>query len=274
MVEALKASRRPIAISQYGVKALRDVGFSPLYWPHGVNPDVWYPRDKGAARERVGIARERFLVSFVGVNDSTPSRKGIPELLMAWQIFSSQHPDALLYLHTATHGNLPVAQNGGVRIDILMKTLGIDPNTVKIVDQYRYRSGIPHAELADVAAASDVLVLPTRGEGFGLPLIEFQRVGTPVITTHCCTGPELCFGGWLIEGEAEWNWQDCIVIKPGIVSIVECLEAALEDRDDPERRAMAIQGAREYDADGVFARYGVPVLNTIAEAVLDSIRVA
>lgn len=274
VVESLKGAKRPIAISQYGVSELRKVGFDPFYWPHAVDPAVWYLRDKDEARRALKLRDDLFLVSFVGVNDSTPSRKGIPEMLMAWQIFSASHPDALLYLHTAEHGNLAINSMGGVKIDVLMQTFGIDPKTVQIVDQYRYRTGIPASELANVAGASDVLLLPTRGEGFGLPLLEFQRAGCPVITTDTCTGPELCFSGWLISSEPEWSWQDAVVSKPGVVSIVEALEAAYDDRDNPARRARAVEGAREYDIDRVMSQYVAPVLRLIAEDVLDNIRVS
>lgn len=274
VVDALKAAKRPIAYAQYGVQELRRAGFDPYYIPHVVDPAVWYPRDKMTARDTIGFERDRFTVSFVGVNDSTPSRKGIPELLMAWQLFTERHPDALLYMHTALHGNLPVNSFGGVKIDVLMKTFGIDPETIELCDQYRYRTGIPHSELATIAAASDVLILPTRGEGFGLPLLEFQRVGTPVITTNCCTGPELCFSGWLVDGEPEWSVQDCIVTKPGVASIVDALEAAFEERNNPARRIKAIEGARDYDVDTVVAKYALPVMDLIAEEILDTLKIA
>lgn len=274
VVDALKSAKRPIAIAQYGVQELRRAGYDPYYIPHVVDPAVWYPRDKQRARAAINFANERFMVSFVGVNDSTPNRKGIPELLMAWQIFTERHPDALLYLHTAEHGNLPVSNIGGVRIDVMLKTFGINPQTVHMVEQYRYRTGIPHSELANIAAASDVFILPTRGEGFGLPLLEFQRVGTPVITTNCCTGLELCFSGWLVDGEPEWSVQDCVVTKPGVASIVDALEAAYAERDNPQRRAKAIEGARAYDVDTVMAKYALPVMELIAEEILDTLKIA
>jgi len=274
IVEVLKACQRPLAISRYGESELRRVGYNPIYWPHAIDPAIWYPRDKAKVRETLGIKPEQFLVSFVGVNDSVVSRKGIPELLMAWQIFSSQNPNALLYMHTATHGNLPVSASGGVRIDKIIETFGINPDTVKIVDQYRYRTGIPASELAAIASASDVLVLPSRGEGCGMPLIEFARVGTPAITTNFAGGAEHAYGGWLVDGQPEWNWQNALQMTIDIPALVEALEMARDDRNNPKRRAAAIDGARQHDIENVMSRYALPAMNMIAEHVLSYAAVA
>ncbi len=273
VAEHLKAAQRPIAMSRFGLEQMRDAGFDPYYVPHAVDPNIWRPGDKATARQSLNVPQDVFWVAFVGVNDSVPSRKGLPELLAAWAVFSQRHTDARLYLHTAANGNLPTGAVNGVSTPQIMRTFGIDPRTVVMVDQYRYKTGIPTAELAAMAQASDVLVLPTRGEGFGLPLLEFQRVGCPVITTDFATGPELCFGGWLVEHEPAWSWQSAIHAKPGIASIVEALEAAYADRDNPARKARAIEGAREYDVDVVMSRYFAPALRDIAERILDEVQV-
>lgn len=274
VVEHLQSCIRPIAMSQYGVNALREKDFDPLYMPHAIDPAIWHPMDKQWARFELGISQSAFLATFVGVNDSTPSRKGIPELLMAWQIFSQKYQDVQLYMHTSKIGNLPINGMGGVDIEVLLSALQIDKNTVRFPDPYRYATGIPAAHLAKIAAASDVLVLPSRGEGFGLPALEFQRVGCPVILNNFSTGPELCFSGWLIDGEPEWSWQNAFVQKPGVASLVEALETARQEKDNPARKATAIDRAREYDIDNVIARYTLPVMQTISETVLDKVKVA
>lgn len=266
---ALKSARLPIAISQFGQQQLKNAGFDSYYVPHGVDPTVWYPQDKRQAKQNIGVKPDAFMASFVGVNDSIPSRKGIPELLTAWSIFSQAHPDAGLYMHTSQQGNLPQSATGGVRIDLLLETFGINPDTVKFVDQYRYKTGMPARELAYIASASDVLVLPTRGEGFGLPLIEFQRCGCPVITTDFGAGAELCASGWLVEYEPDWGWQSAIAAKPSVTSLVERLEEAYGERNNPARRKEAEHFASQYDIDKVMSRYMIPTIRSIGEVLLD-----
>lgn len=274
VMSALSAAPQVIAMSQFGVNELKKAGRNALYAPLAYDPEVWKPLDKQACREKLSIEGDEFRVTFIGVNDSVPSRKGIPELLSAWQIFSSKYPQARLYLHTGVNGNLPVnGVIGGVQIDVLMATLGLNPESIRMVDQYEYRTGIKTERLVEMVNASDVLILPSRGEGFGLPLLEAQACGVPVITTRCAAGEELLKAGWFVEGESEWGYQGAFVTRPGILSIVEGLEAAFEQRNNPVLRQLAIEGVMEYEIDSVVSRYWKPVLQALAESTLERLQV-
>ena len=279
VLESLKAARGVIAISRFGQAELRKKGIDSWYCPHGIDPAIWYPAltttDTEAARKRAGLPADKFVVAFVGVNDSNPSRKGIPELLAAWDNFHRAHPDTVLYMHTTPLGNIPVAGNkNGVDIEQIIATYGIDPRSVILPDQYRLRTGIPATELADIMRASDVFILPSRGEGFGVPLIEAQHCGTPVITTDFGGGAELCASKWLIEYETAWSWQGSTYANPGIASITERLEAAYAERGNIARRVEAAQFARDYEIDYVTQRYIAPTVSEIAETVVLGRKVA
>jgi glycosyltransferase involved in cell wall biosynthesis len=65
------------------------------------------------------------------------------------------------------------------------------------VDQYAYRLGAPAEVMAATYSAMDVLLAPSHGEGFCVPLIEAQACGTPVIATDFSAQPELVGAGWL-----------------------------------------------------------------------------
>jgi glycosyltransferase involved in cell wall biosynthesis len=273
VAHAVSHAKAVIAMSRYGEKQFKSIGMDTVYMPHAIDPTIWKPGDKQRARNTAKVSPNTFMVSFVGVNDSVPSRKGIPELLMAWQIFSAAHPDSLLYMHTTKRGRLALGNTSGVDISQLIKQFEIDPATVKFADEYQLATGIPSSVMATIAQAADVLILPTRGEGFGLPVLEYAAVGTPAIVTNFAASPELCFDGWLLEYEPEWSWQNALVAKPGIASIVEQLEAAYADKDNPRRAQNCIAGARAYHIDHVFATYTKPALDRIAEYVLDNVKV-
>lgn len=270
---ALQHCKVPIAMSRYGETEIRKCGLDCFYMPHAIDPAIWHPRDKQQCRAKLGIDPHVFFVSFVGVNDSSPSRKGIPELLAAWQIFSDRHPDSQLYLHTTRMGNKPLSNQGGVNLDAILTATPIDPMSLRFADEYLLRTAFSAENMAAIAAAADVLILPTRGEGFGLPVLEYARVGTPAIVTDVASSTELCFDGWLLEYEPEWSWQDAWVAKPGIASIVDNLEAAYADRNNPRRKANCIEGARDYDIDIVFPQYAIPLLQRLSEYVLDTVAV-
>lgn len=271
--ESLKTARGVIALSRFGQDELRKIGIDSWYMPHGVDPAVFYPAltadEQSAARVRMGLPADKFIVSFCGVNDSNPSRKGIFELLAAWSMFHATHRDSVLYMHTSPLGNIPLAgTKNGVDIDAIIGTLGIDPRSIILPDQYRLKTGIPATELADIMRGSDAFILPSRGEGFGVPLIEAQACGTPVITTNVAAGAELCASGWLIEGEDDWSWMNAIVLKPGIASINENLNLAYTAKGDLAYRRQAAEFARGYYIDFVAQKYLAPTLEQIAQTVI------
>lgn len=269
---SLKAANVIFNMSQFGQKTLATSNLDSLFVPLAVSPAVWQPGDKQRARRALGWDDDRFYASFVGVNDSNPSRKGIFELLAAWQLFYEQRPNSTLYMHTSVLGNIPVSGGrGGVDIPRILETLGLPQDAVSIVDQDQYATGgISQRHLNTIAQASDVLVQPSRGEGFGLPLLEFQRAGCPVITTDYAAGAELCFGGWRIEYEPEWSSYNSMRAKPGIAAIIEALLHAESDRDNPRRKRAAIEGAMRYDVDTVVDNYFIPALTVAGEMLLEA----
>lgn len=269
VIDAVKECKRPIAICEFGVRMLQHAGFDPFYIPLAFDPSVFRYGDMQDARRALNWRDDMFIVAFGGVNDSLPSRKGIAELLIAWSIFTEKHKDVQLYLHTSAKRQTP-GQHGGIDIPAFMQTLGIDTNTVMWVAQEQYHTHIPHSHLATVAQASDVLCAPSRGEGFGLLPLEFQACGCPVIATNFSAQTELNFDGWFVEYEPELSWQGSLWAKPGIMGIVDALEAAYLDKGNKQRRANVIQRAQAYTIERVFNQYMQPVLTEIIEQVLEA----
>lgn len=268
VLASLETCQFPIAVTRFGFDQLRQSGHQPYYHPLAVDPAVFAPVPKAQARRAIGLDEQTFFVSFVGVNHDNPSRKGIPELLAAWAIFSARHPQARLYLHTDPTGYYASDPRGGVNIDNIITALAIDRRTILFPDETAVTLGYSQAKLARIAAASDVLVLPSRGEGFGVPLIEFQRCGCPVITTAFGGGAELCASGWLVDYEPTWSWQDAFHAQPIVISLVERIEEAYDARDDERWRRQAIEFARQYDIDDVFARYTAPLVTIMRQRCL------
>lgn len=187
-----------IAMSHFGHDRFRSAGYNPLYVPHGINTEVFAPSpNREELREKAGIA-DNFVIGINAANNDA-IRKAIPEQMLAFAKFLKTRPDAILALHSN------VSESGGQDLEVLAENLGIT-DRIRVVDQYRYASGfVSPQDLADWYSMIDVLSACTYGEGFGLPIIEAQACGTPVITTEASSMTELNPLGISVKGKPFWN---------------------------------------------------------------------
>jgi len=137
--------------------------------PEGVDPDQFYP----AGRPRQPGNKFRYLF-----NGKYEDRKSCRELLEAWAQVYRGHQDVELIIKSGYFK----PSNKLEEINKLLKELKLDNVGV-------YWGYLNDTDLAELYKTSDVFVFPTKGEGWGLPLIEAAAMGLPIITTlwsaHC-----------------------------------------------------------------------------------------
>jgi glycosyltransferase involved in cell wall biosynthesis len=252
----------PIAMSQYGQAMLENVGIESLYVPHGIE-SVFKPmkRHKGiTGRDFIGINNDRFVVGINAANKGvSPNRKAFGENILAFSMFAQKYDDAILYLHTDSLGAL-----GGIKLIDLLTAVGLKEHQFKFVDPYVYRTGIEQQTLATIYTAMDVLLATSYGEGFGIPTIEAQACGTPVIVSEFAASTELVGDGWLVDGQPLWDApQTSWFHMPSVPKIVESLEAAYQRGQ--ERSQKAIDFAKTYNADAVYEKHWKPTLEILAQ---------
>ena len=98
------------------------------------------------------------------------------------------------------------------------------------------------------------------GEGFGVPVIEAQACGTPVIVSNATAQPELVGDGWLVEGQPFWNsTQAAWLHMPSVPSIVESLDAAYQRGKGTSQKAVDF--AQQFNADKVFNESWKPLVD-------------
>lgn len=252
----------PVTMSRFGERLLFDVGLDPVYVPLSVDTKVMRPTAEIAgrsAREFLDIPEDAFVVGMVAMNKGwARDRKGFNEAFRAFGAFWQSHPDAVLYLHSEKFG----AAEGMDLVELLQHS-SVPPHAVRWVDQYAYRLGVPAEMMAATYTAMDVLLAPSHGEGFCVPLIEAQACGTPVIATDATAQPELVGAGWLIGGQPEWDpAQHASYVCPSIPEIIGALEAAYAtDRVAMADRAVAF--ASRYDSDLVFDGFWQPLIESL-----------
>ncbi len=245
----------PIAMSRFGEAALQRAGLNPLYVPHGIDTTVFRPGDKAAARAAAGLPEDAFVVAMVANNVGRDgNRKAFAEQIIAFAELRKKHSDAMLILHT------DVDQPQGMRLrSFLERTLPTGSYTY--TDIYSYRKGLNPSAVADIYRAADVLSNASYGEGFGIPIVEAQACGTPVVVTDATAMPELCGSGWKVGYERGWHdSQGAEYAAPRIGDIADAYEQAYEKARDDTMRAEAYAFAQDYDADVVAEKYWRPVL--------------
>lgn len=255
----------PIAITRNCEELLRADGFDPLYVPLPVDTTTFRPHSRADARQQLGLPQEAFIVGMVGMNRYDGDRKSFAESFVAFSLFRAEHPDALLLLHANTHGGLDLLE--------LADQLGIG-DAILEPDYDRLVAGLyTPAEMALTYSAMNVLLAPSKGEAFCLPLLEAQACGTPVITTDFGATAEIGAVGWRVGGQRLYlrdlaavalskppPFQDPNVwaITPDIEQLKDALEEAYGHAET--LRESAREHAMAYDADHVSERYLIPAL--------------
>lgn len=161
-----------IVPNNFNKEAFRNAGVKiPIYTaPYGVNSESF---SAIGPTERFGEPDDHFVfLSIFGWSD----RKGPDALLRAYvQEFD---PDEPVVLFIKTHG-LTSDHFPRHLYDEVMSQLKVRrPPKIQLITE-----AAPVERMAALMRGSDCFVLPTRGEGFGLPILESMACGVPAIAT-------------------------------------------------------------------------------------------
>ncbi len=170
------------------------------------------PRPAAAGAREPGESGEPCQLLFLG---DLSLRKGVPELLhaLASPLLASRRWQATL----AGGGDVAAFRD-------LAQSLGL-------LDRVRFPGWVDAAAVAALAAAADILVLPSHAEGLAMAVLEGLAHGLTVITTPVGAHPEV------IEPETSG-----LFVPPGDVdALAQALARAI---DDPALRRRLGQAAR------------------------------
>src|SRR5947209_6670067 len=185
---------------------------------HGVDPDIFYPpTDAEKARVAARLGLRGAYVAFLG---QLEPRKNVPNLIRGWAkaVHWRDDPPAL------------VLAGGSGWDEEVDGAIAEVPSNLRVL-----RPGyLRFADLPGYLGGAIVCAYPSHGEGFGLPVLEAMACGTPVLTTHRLSLPE-------VGGDA------VAYTEPGADDIAVALTALLDD--EARRRqlgAAALTRAREF----------------------------
>lgn len=264
-----------LAMSRFGEDQLIQSGVERervFYAPHSFNGGIFKPQQTDI-RSKIGVPNDAHLTMINSANKGlTPIRKCWPEMIEAWCKFSELHGDSYLYIHSDFFGS-----ENGVKIGRLLETFKAPPDRVKIVPQFEYRQGIPQSTIAKLYSAADVLLMTSRGEGFGIPTIEAQACGTPVIVTDWTAQPELVGAGWKVGGQREWDelqtgWWKVPSIEEIVDSLGQSYRAKGSKKISEQMSKEATKFSSTYETNYVYNTHWKPILAEIESRLLQEKR--
>ena len=170
------------------------------------------------------------------------------EFLPVPAAFNAAHP-RILHIGTNPNKNLGRVAQALAGIDCTLVVIGrLSPEQTAMLAQHgitcENHSNLSRAELLDQYVRADLLLFASTYEGFGLPIIEAQAVGRPVVTSDLCSMPEAAGGAACLVDP-----YDVPAIRQGVLRVIG--DAAF--RDDLVARGLI--NVERFRATKVAARY-------------------
>jgi D-inositol-3-phosphate glycosyltransferase len=190
----------------------------------GVDLQNFSPADgKAAARERLNIAPDTILLTFVG---RIQPHKGPDVLIKAAAEMVSHSPYLRAKLAVVVMGGASGHINELEKLKSLAKFLNVE-------DVTHFVDPVSRTVLPDWYRASDLVCVPSYSESFGLVALEAQACGTPVVATAIGglrTAVSDGISGSLVDGHDPKAWS----------AVISRLIA------EPQRRLLLSMGAVEH----------------------------
>lgn len=238
-----------VAMSRYGEKILRDAmdrkaigdkyGREFWYVPHACETAVFCPTpaspdERRAVRNRYGWPTDAHVTLMVAANTEKSNRKAWDVQIQAWSLYARRSTRPVhLHIHSTADGALDLPRilevfgelpdrfrdyadtlnpHARTKLRGIDASLGVRGPRVTISPPALY-SRLTSEELAAMYRSADTLLSASSSEGFGVPILEAQMCGIPVVTSMTTAMPELTLYGesvpvchWIMRDDFDAGW--------------------------------------------------------------------
>ena len=166
--------------------------------PPGVDIEKFYPRDKKQCRKHLNLSLENKIILFVGRLEKL---KGIDILIKVMSIIETSNTQLFII---GGEGNSPEVKR--------LKDLAVELN---VRENILFLGSIPQDELVYYYGSSDICVLPSYYESFGLAALEASACGKPVVAFKVGGLPSIVLDGktgYLVNWKCPGPFQEKIEV--------------------------------------------------------------
>ncbi|RLL85250.1 glycosyltransferase family 4 protein [Petrotoga sp. Shatin.DS.tank11.9.2.9.3] len=182
-VDVLENAARVIFVSNALLNKAKSFGYAgenSVVIPNGIEPDIFKPLDKEKTKEELGLSKK--VVGFVG---------GLKEVKRADKL-----PEIFSYISSIYDAEFLVVGDGELRKDI-------EKECKKRKLKVKFVGGVPHEDVPYYMNAMDVMILPSRNEGWPCVVLEAQGCGVAVVGSSNGGIPEAIGDGGIVVEEGE-----------------------------------------------------------------------
>jgi glycosyltransferase involved in cell wall biosynthesis len=161
-------------------KSFGYAGENSVVIPNGIEPDIFKPLDKRKIKEELRLSKK--VVGFVG---------GLKKVKRA-----DKFPEIFSYISSIYDAEFLVVGDGELKE-------GIENECKKRRLKVKFVGGVPHEEVPYYMNAMDVMILPSRNEGWPCVVLEAQGCGVAVVGSGNGGIPEAIGDGGIVVEEGE-----------------------------------------------------------------------
>lgn len=183
---------------------------------------------KEVLRKKYGLPVEAWVIMVNCGNYEMGNRKSLDIILLAFKAFQQAVPNAFLYLKAISTREILLSEGfprdqpskeSGLQISELLDVVDLPEHSFTLETRI-----LDHMAAWELMLCSDTLLMPSKTEGFGLPMLEAQLLGVPVVTTRFGAMKDYTINGISVPPLQPVYLEGGMVAMPDLNGVISALK--------------------------------------------------